>query len=233
MGRGARAVAPLLAVPMPVPSRRMSLLVLQHIACEPPAAFEDELRSRGLDLVRVELDEGDAAARLARVRRTDRDGRADGRLRGRRAPLARGGEAHAARGDRGRAPGLGRVPRSAAAGRGARRPRLSGPRARGRPARRRADRGRGRRPGVRRRRRGASPPSSGMATPSTCPPAPRCWPARPPTATRRSRTGAPTRCSSTSRCRPSWPRAGARSRRTRRASRRSRARGRSSGSSAR
>jgi len=36
------------------------LLVLQHIACEPPAAFEDELRSRGLDVVRVELDEGDA-----------------------------------------------------------------------------------------------------------------------------------------------------------------------------
>jgi GMP synthase (glutamine-hydrolysing) len=35
------------------------LLVLQHIACEPPAAFEDELRARGLELVRVELDEGD------------------------------------------------------------------------------------------------------------------------------------------------------------------------------
>jgi GMP synthase (glutamine-hydrolysing) len=35
------------------------LLVLQHIACEPPAAFEDELRDRGLDLVRVELDEGE------------------------------------------------------------------------------------------------------------------------------------------------------------------------------
>jgi GMP synthase (glutamine-hydrolysing) len=35
------------------------LLVLQHIACEPPAAFEDELRSRGLELVRVELDEGE------------------------------------------------------------------------------------------------------------------------------------------------------------------------------
>ena len=35
-------------------------LVLQHIACEPPAAFEDELRSRGLELLRVELDEGDA-----------------------------------------------------------------------------------------------------------------------------------------------------------------------------
>ncbi len=37
-----------------------SLLVLQHIACEPPAAFEDELRARGLDLTRIELDEGDA-----------------------------------------------------------------------------------------------------------------------------------------------------------------------------
>jgi GMP synthase (glutamine-hydrolysing) len=37
----------------------MTLLVLQHIACEPPAAFEDELRSRGLDVLRVELDEGD------------------------------------------------------------------------------------------------------------------------------------------------------------------------------
>ena len=36
-----------------------TLLVLQHIACEPPAAFEDQLRSRGLELVRVELDEGE------------------------------------------------------------------------------------------------------------------------------------------------------------------------------
>jgi GMP synthase (glutamine-hydrolysing) len=36
-----------------------SLLVLQHISCEPPAAFEDELLSRGLDVTRVELDEGD------------------------------------------------------------------------------------------------------------------------------------------------------------------------------
>ncbi len=38
-----------------------TLLALQHIACEPPAAFEDELRERGLDLVRVELDEGERA----------------------------------------------------------------------------------------------------------------------------------------------------------------------------
>ena len=37
-----------------------TLLVLQHIACEPPAAFEEELRERGLELVRVELDEGEA-----------------------------------------------------------------------------------------------------------------------------------------------------------------------------
>jgi hypothetical protein len=37
-----------------------TLLVLQHIACEPPAAFEEELLERGLDLARVELDEGEA-----------------------------------------------------------------------------------------------------------------------------------------------------------------------------
>ncbi len=37
----------------------MTLLAIQHIACEPPAAFEDELRSRGLDMARVELDEGE------------------------------------------------------------------------------------------------------------------------------------------------------------------------------
>jgi GMP synthase (glutamine-hydrolysing) len=36
-----------------------TLLALQHIACEPPAAFEDELVSRGLELERVELDEGE------------------------------------------------------------------------------------------------------------------------------------------------------------------------------
>ena len=35
-----------------------TLLAFQHIACEPPAAFEDEARARGLDLVRAELDEG-------------------------------------------------------------------------------------------------------------------------------------------------------------------------------
>jgi GMP synthase-like glutamine amidotransferase len=38
----------------------MTLLALQHIACEPPAAFEDELLARGHDLHRVELDEGEA-----------------------------------------------------------------------------------------------------------------------------------------------------------------------------
>jgi GMP synthase (glutamine-hydrolysing) len=36
------------------------VLVLQHIACEPPGVFEDVLRERGAELVRVELDEGDA-----------------------------------------------------------------------------------------------------------------------------------------------------------------------------
>jgi GMP synthase (glutamine-hydrolysing) len=35
------------------------LLVLQHIACEPPAAYEDEMLAWGIDLHRVEVDEGD------------------------------------------------------------------------------------------------------------------------------------------------------------------------------
>ena len=37
-----------------------TVLVLQHIACEPPAAFEDELLAWGADLDRIEVDEGDA-----------------------------------------------------------------------------------------------------------------------------------------------------------------------------
>jgi len=35
------------------------VLVLQHIACEPPGVFEDVLRERGAELRRVELDEGE------------------------------------------------------------------------------------------------------------------------------------------------------------------------------
>jgi GMP synthase (glutamine-hydrolysing) len=34
-------------------------LVLQHIACEPPGAYEDVLLERDVELVRVELDEGE------------------------------------------------------------------------------------------------------------------------------------------------------------------------------
>lgn len=37
----------------------MDVLVLQHIACEPPGAYEDVLRERGAALHRVELDDGD------------------------------------------------------------------------------------------------------------------------------------------------------------------------------
>lgn len=36
----------------------MKLLVLQHIACEPPGAYEDELLAWGGEVVRVEVDEG-------------------------------------------------------------------------------------------------------------------------------------------------------------------------------
>jgi len=35
------------------------VLVLQHIACEPPGTYEDVLRERGAELHRVEIDEGD------------------------------------------------------------------------------------------------------------------------------------------------------------------------------
>ena len=37
-----------------------SALVLQHIACEPPGVYEDVLRERGFEIVRVELDEGES-----------------------------------------------------------------------------------------------------------------------------------------------------------------------------
>ncbi len=38
----------------------MRVLVLQHIACEPPGVYEDVLRERGASIERVELDEGEA-----------------------------------------------------------------------------------------------------------------------------------------------------------------------------
>jgi GMP synthase (glutamine-hydrolysing) len=37
----------------------VQVLVLQHIACEPPGVYEDVLRERGATLQRVELDEGE------------------------------------------------------------------------------------------------------------------------------------------------------------------------------
>jgi GMP synthase (glutamine-hydrolysing) len=37
----------------------MQVLVLQHIACEPPGVFEDVLAERAHELLRVELDEGE------------------------------------------------------------------------------------------------------------------------------------------------------------------------------
>jgi GMP synthase (glutamine-hydrolysing) len=37
----------------------VEVLVLQHIACEPPGVYEDVLRERGATIHRVELDEGD------------------------------------------------------------------------------------------------------------------------------------------------------------------------------
>ena len=41
------------------PRDKPTILVIQHIACEPPAAFEEELDAREIPLVRVEVDEGE------------------------------------------------------------------------------------------------------------------------------------------------------------------------------
>jgi GMP synthase-like glutamine amidotransferase len=41
-----------------------TVLVLQHIACEPPGAYEDVLDERGMQIVRVELDEGEPLPEL-------------------------------------------------------------------------------------------------------------------------------------------------------------------------
>ncbi|HEV7942048.1 MAG TPA: type 1 glutamine amidotransferase [Solirubrobacteraceae bacterium] len=38
----------------------MRLLVIQHIACEPPGAYEDEMLRRGIAFDRVQIDEGQA-----------------------------------------------------------------------------------------------------------------------------------------------------------------------------
>jgi len=40
-------------------SRQEEVLVLQHIACEPPGVYEDVLNERGAAICRVELDEGE------------------------------------------------------------------------------------------------------------------------------------------------------------------------------
>ena len=67
----------------------MRVLVLQHIACEHPGVFtrgDARARRRG---DRGRGRRGRAASRLARVRRGAGDGRADGRRRRRRPPVAR------------------------------------------------------------------------------------------------------------------------------------------------
>lgn len=43
------------------------VLVLQHISCEPPGAYEDVLHEHGVEILRVELDEGEGLPDLAEV----------------------------------------------------------------------------------------------------------------------------------------------------------------------
>ena len=179
--------------------RLMRVLVLQHIACEPPGVFEDVLVERGHELVRVELDEGEPLpggpwdAIVAMGGPMSVNDEAEQPLAGRREGRDRESRA------RGQAV-LGLVPGRAAAGRGARRARLR----------------RARDPevgvlaveltedGEADPVLGALPPAStrcsGTATRSTCPRAACCWRRRPPIRTRPSASGrSPTPCSSTSR----------------------------------
>jgi len=53
--RGAGAAATFRSIACPA-SQAPPVLVLQHIGCEPPAAYEDELHARGIALHRVRLD---------------------------------------------------------------------------------------------------------------------------------------------------------------------------------
>ena len=45
----------------------MRILVLQHIACEPPGVYEDVLRERGAHIRRVELDEHEPLPKDSRL----------------------------------------------------------------------------------------------------------------------------------------------------------------------
>jgi GMP synthase (glutamine-hydrolysing) len=45
----------------------LRVLVLQHIACEPPGVYEDVLREHGAELLRVEIDDGDPLPEIGDV----------------------------------------------------------------------------------------------------------------------------------------------------------------------
>ena len=103
---------------------RMRVLVLQHIACEHPGVFCEVMRERGVEAVAVEVDEGEPLP----------DWREFDAVLAMGGPMGAGDDADhpwlaaerraGARGGRGRAAVPRRLPRSAAARRGARRPRL-------------------------------------------------------------------------------------------------------------
>ena len=183
------------------------LLVLQHIACEPPAAFEDELRSRGLDLVRVELDEGEPppdwrgfpaivvmGGPMGAYDEADHPWLVDEKRLLREAVEADvpvwgvclGAQllasALGARVYRGERPEVGLLPVELTPAAAETRSSAT--------------------------HRAPSPRSSGMATASTCRTARPCSRAHLPTDTRRSGSAVPTGSSSTSRSRLSWPRVG-------------------------
>ena len=194
-----------------------SLLVLQHIACEPPAAYEDELRAWGVELHRVEVDAGEPLPDWREFAGIVAMGGPMGAYEDERLPwladekrliadavragtpywgvclgaqlLAASLDAHVFSGPRAEVGVLPVIATEAAA----------------------AD------PVFSVARRRSSTPCSGTATPGSCRPAPSDSRARTPTSSRRSASSAPTRCSSTSRSTQRWPPSGARSPPTRQA----------------
>ena len=148
--------------------RLMRVLVLQHIACEPPGVFEDVLR-RARPRARARRARRGRAAARRRLGRDRRHGRADERERRGREPLAGRREGRDREPRARRAAVLGLVPGRAAAGRGARRARLR----RARRPRSACSRSSSPRPAATtrcsERCRPASTRCSGTATRSTCP----------------------------------------------------------------
>ena len=181
-----------------------SFLVLQHIACEPPAAFEDELLAWGAAVHRVELDDGDPLPDWRDFAGIIVMGGPMGAYEDDRLPWLTAEKRLIGEAVRAGTPfwGVCLGAQLLAAGLGARA--FPGPGPRSACCRFASPRRRG---SIRCSPRCPTSSSrcSGTRTPTTCPRARSAWPAQPPIRSRPSPSTTPTRCSSTSRSTPIWP----------------------------